>query len=222
MDSSHISLCAMNLVSEGFEHYRCDKPQSLGLSLVNLAKILKCAANEDSITIRCADDADVSTFIFENSKSDKVSEFEFKLMNIDGESLNVPDKKFDCRIKMPSREFRTIITDLVQLGDSCTINVTKEGVSFAVSGDLGTGNVTLKQTTSVDEKKGAHAVTIEMTSPVKLSFACRNLQNFTKATALSEYVFLSLSSDHPLVVEYRMDAGDIKFYLAPKLDEEQQ
>lgn len=218
MDSSHISLCAMNLESTGFEHYRCDKPISLGLSLTNLAKILKCANNDDSITIRCAEDADVATFIFENSKSDKVSEFEFKLMNIDSESLNVPDKKFDCQVKMASREFRTLMSDLTQLGDSCTIGVSKEGVSFAVSGDLGTGNMTLKNSTSVDKDK--NGVTIEMTQPVKLSFASRHLLSFTKATALSETVHLSLSADHPLVVEYSMDAGDVKFYLAPKLDEE--
>lgn len=30
MDSSHVSLCALQMKSEGFEHYRCDKNVSLG------------------------------------------------------------------------------------------------------------------------------------------------------------------------------------------------
>ena len=107
MDSSHISLCALNLKSTGFQDYRCDRDVALGLSLTNLAKILKCASNDDSITMRAADNADVATFIFENK--DKISEFEFKLMDIDSENLNVPDKKFDCHVKMPSKEFRTVI-----------------------------------------------------------------------------------------------------------------
>ena len=30
MDSSHVSLVALQLQREGFEHYRCDKPFSMG------------------------------------------------------------------------------------------------------------------------------------------------------------------------------------------------
>lgn len=30
MDSSHVSLCFMELSNDGFDHYRCDRPTSLG------------------------------------------------------------------------------------------------------------------------------------------------------------------------------------------------
>ena len=30
MDSSHVSLVSLNLRSDGFEYYRCDKPLSMG------------------------------------------------------------------------------------------------------------------------------------------------------------------------------------------------
>ena len=221
MDSSHISLCELNLKAGAFESFRCDRDIALGLSLTNLAKILKCAGNEDSITIKSSDDSDVATFIFESTKTDKISEFEFKLMDIDSENLNVPDKKFDCQVKMPSKEFRTIMTDLSALGDNCTISVSKDGVQFSVSGDMGTANVTVRQKTSVDEKDKKDGCFIELNNPVKLTFTIRHLLNFTKATPLSDRVNLSMSSDHPLVVEYVMEgAGDIKYYLAPKLDEE--
>lgn len=221
MDSSHISLCALNLKTTGFENYRCDRDLALGLSLTNLSKILKCAGNEDSITIRAEEDADVATFLFEAPKTDKISEFEFKLMDIDTESLNVPDKKFDCQVRMSSKEFRTIMADLHALGDTCTIAVSKEGVQFSVVGDMGTANVTVRPKAAADDIKGDQGTSIDVNVPVRLTFALKNLLNFTKATPLSERVHLSMSSDHPLVVEYSMgDVGDIKFYLAPKLDEE--
>jgi proliferating cell nuclear antigen len=220
MDSSHISLCELNLKATGFTDYRCDRDLSMGLSLTNLAKILKCAGNDDTVAIRSADDSDVATFVFESTKTDKISEFEFKLMDIDSESLNVPDKKYDCQVKMPSKEFRTIITDLAALGDNCTISVSKEGVSFSVSGDMGTANVSVRQKSAADEKAKDGTV-IDLQNPVKLTFTIRHLLNFTKATPLSERVHLSMSADHPLVVEYVMEgAGDIKYYLAPKLDDE--
>lgn len=61
---------------------------------------------------------------------------------------------------------------------------------------------------------------IEMEEPVELTFALRYLNFFTKATSLGNSVILSMSPDVPIVVEYPIeDSGFIKYYLAPKIDE---
>ena len=39
MDSSHVSLCALVLRSDGFDHYRCDRTISLGLNLGNMVRV---------------------------------------------------------------------------------------------------------------------------------------------------------------------------------------
>ena len=66
MDSSHVALVSLMLKSEGFENYRCDRNLSLGINLASMSKILKCASNDDVITIRADDEADSVTFIFES------------------------------------------------------------------------------------------------------------------------------------------------------------
>jgi hypothetical protein len=43
MDTSHVCLVSLCLGDEGFDHYRCDRNQPLGIHFTNLAKILKCA-----------------------------------------------------------------------------------------------------------------------------------------------------------------------------------
>lgn len=48
-------------------------------------------------------------------------------------------------------------------------------------------NVKLAQTASADKEE--EAVTIEMQEPVTLTFACRYLNYFTKATPLSPQVY---------------------------------
>ena len=49
----------------------------------------------------------------------------------------------------------------------------------------------------------------------------RYLNFFTKATPLSKKVILSLSPEVPLVVEYDIeDVGHVKYFLAPKIDDE--
>ena len=57
MDSSDVALVTLNLSSEGFEEYRCDKQMVLGVSISNLAKVLKCGGNDDSLTLSCEDDS---------------------------------------------------------------------------------------------------------------------------------------------------------------------
>lgn len=78
----------------------------------------------------------------------------------------------------------------------------------------------LKHNTSVD--KDDDAVVIDMQEKVELNFALRYLNLFTKATPLGPTVTLSMSADIPLVVEYPIEQmGHIKYYLAPKIDEDQ-
>ena len=40
------------LRSDGFEHFRCDRNLSMGVSLNNMAKILKCMGNDDILTMK--------------------------------------------------------------------------------------------------------------------------------------------------------------------------
>lgn len=56
----------------------------------SMSKILKCASNEDIITIKAQDNADTVTFVFESPDQDKVSDYEMKLMNLDQEHLGIP------------------------------------------------------------------------------------------------------------------------------------
>ena len=102
---------------------------------------------------------------------------------------------------------------------AATIAANKEGVKFSVSGDMGTGNVTVRQNASCEKEQ---QTLIELQEPVSLTFALRYLNFFTKATPMSEQVTLSLSKEVPLAVEYAVgDMGHLRYYLAPKVDEEE-
>ncbi|KAJ6303062.1 hypothetical protein OIU77_017023 [Salix suchowensis] len=208
MDSSHVALVALLLRSEGFEHYRCDRNMSMGMNLGNMSKMLKCAGNDDIITIK-GDDA-----------QDKIADFEMKLMDIDSEHLGIPEAEYQAIVTMPSSEFARICKDLSSIGDTVVISVTKEGVKFSTRGDIGTANIVLRQNTTVD--KPEDATVIEMNEPVSLTFALRYMNSFTKATSLSNTVKISLSSELPVVVEYKIaEMGYVRFYLAPKIEEDE-
>lgn len=220
MDTSHVSLVSLLLRADGFEPLRCDKNVSLGINMGSMTKILKCAGNEDIITIRATDTPDSVSFVFESPKQEKVAEYEMKLMDIDSEHLGIPDTEHEAVVKMPAGEFQRICRDLSTIGDSVVISVSKDGVKFAVQGEMGKGNVMLRPNASVDKEEDQ--VVVELQESVSLTFALRYLNFFTKATPLASVVTLSLSKDVPLMVEYRIEAiGYIRYYLAPKIEEDE-
>ena len=71
MDSSHVSLCSLLLKTEAFESFRCDRNVSVGLNLANMTKIVKCAGNDDAITIKTGDKSDTVSFVFEVQKDQR-------------------------------------------------------------------------------------------------------------------------------------------------------
>ena len=102
MDSSHVSLVALLLRTDGFDHYRCDRNVSLGINLGSMGKVLKCCNNDDTITLKSEDQADTMSFVFENTSQDRISDFELKLMDIDSEHLGIPDTEYTAQVQMPS------------------------------------------------------------------------------------------------------------------------
>lgn len=68
-----------------------------------------------------------------------------KLMDIDSDTLGIPDTEYDAHVSLPSAEFARICRDLNALGESVRIEVTKEGIRFASDGEAANGSVLLKQ-----------------------------------------------------------------------------
>ncbi|KAJ8602995.1 hypothetical protein CTAYLR_001519 [Chrysophaeum taylorii] len=222
MDSSHVALVSLNLHSALFSHFRCDRAVPLGLNLSNFAKILKCAGNDDSVTLKALDDGEVLTIVFESPGQERTSEFELKLMDIDTEHLGIPDEEYAASAKISAKEFQRIVRDMSVLGDTCTIACTKEGINFSVNGDLGKGSINLRQNAAVDKEDDAVEITLD--EPVELSFALRYLNFFTKATPLAARVHISMSPEVPVVVAYSVGEeegmGNLSFYLAPKIEDD--
>jgi len=247
MDSSHVSLVSMQLTEGGFENYRCDSNQVLGIQFAALNKILKCMTSKDSLSIQAQDDGDLINFIFESADQKRYSNFELKLNDIDAEQLGIPDTDYGTTVKMPAAEFQRICRDLAAIGDTVTISATKQGVQFAVDGDIGAGSMMIKgmvdgavkDETNMDDDEDmamqvpAHnvdddgerednGVRIQLEESVQQTFSLRYLNNFTKATGLSKEVVLRMGADVPLEVEYKIaDFGSLRYYLAPKIDDDE-
>ena len=118
MDNSHVALVSMMLKAEGFSPFRCDRNIALGINLTSLTKVLRAAQNEDILTLKAEDAPDVVNLVFESSETDRLSEYDIKLMDIDQEHLGIPETEYAAEIEMPSAEFQRICRDLIAMSES--------------------------------------------------------------------------------------------------------
>ena len=218
MDLSHVALVTLTLRSEGFASYKADKNFPLGVKLQNLHKILKCADNTDMVSMECEDEPQQLHFKFESQKQDKVSEFTLNLMQNDEDQLAIPETNYTSNVLLPASEFARIVRELSQLSETVKVKTTKKSISFAVDGDIGTGKMELKENNS---EKPYDRIEINVDEDVEASFSLTFLNSFCKGGVLADSVRLLMSENTPLVVEYKIgDLGTLKYYLAPKLQDE--
>lgn len=207
MDSSHVSLCFLDLKSTGFAEYSCGENYNVGVSMNSMSKVLRSSGTEDVATIEL-EDRDNMCLRFENTS--RKSEFQLKLMEIDSEYLSIPEMDADCTVNMSSSQFQKTVRDVSLVGDSCGIEVSEAGMTFTSSGEVGSA----KFEVSPDDSSSFEGA-------CSGNFSVRYLQLFTKASALSKTVRLTMTAGAPMCVEYVIgELGNIRYYLAPKIDDE--
>ena len=221
MDDAHVTLVMLQLKSSGFESYRCDRTIPIGINMSSLSKIIKCGNNEDTLTLKADDNGETLSINFRSPKGDKVSEYDLKLMDLDMEHLAVPDASYDVTVRMSSSEFQRIVRDLQNISESVTISAIKDCLKFAAEGEIANGTILVSQNTATDSDK--QATQIIMSQPASLGLSLKFLNMFAKATSLSDHVMLGLSDGVPMLVEYPIeDLGYLRFYLAPKVGDDDE
>ena len=147
-----------------------------------------------------------------------MAEFQLNLLNLDIHTLGIPDTEYPTSIKMSSTKFVSLCRDFTQLSDTLKIEVKEQKATFSINGKAGVEKIVMKNNNA---EKVEDQITIVSDGEVSLSFGLQYLNSFAKASSLSGIVTLNISSKFPLMIEYEMqDIGFIKFYLAPKMDED--
>ena len=119
---------------------------------------------------------------------------------------------------MSSNEFNRITKELYGLSETVNIETNKQYINFSISTETVTGNIKIDANDSSSQED---MTLVKVEDPVNLAFALRYLNMFTKATALTEQVQLSLSSEYPLKVEYKLsNLGTLQYFLAPRISED--
>ena len=221
MDSSHVALSAVELRADGFEEYRCDRPMSIGIAIASLNKVLRSANNNDILNMRKADNADSLHLVFEGSSSDRIGEFDLKLMDIDTEHLGIPDTEYDAVVTFSTEGEIGDARMTLKQGSGSSARLEDDDDIDPLDDEEG-DRFSKKRKTSAAGSSTTGAVVpveIQLEKAVALTFSVQYLVNFTKAAPLSSAVTLHMADKVPLLVEFAFENGHVRYYLAPKLAE---
>jgi len=215
MDPVHVAIVLLVMSSEGFTSYTCTQNTTIGLKLKDVLDALKCASNDDPLTIEYSDENPKIVFKFEGKG--QTSEYSLNVIDIEEEGLSIPSMEYATVIDMESSRFQRICKDLKVWGELVQISALKNGtVILNIQGENGSAKIKLPGEDGAD----LEGVKIEVSDEVEGSFGVNYLNYFTKATPLSERVSIGLSNGIPLSVTYKMgDLGQLVFHLAPSSKE---
>lgn len=208
LDTARVSLVHMHLTSDNFEEYSCPEPIIAGMNMTNTYKLLKSVSNNDTLTLSCEGSEYLDILIQNDTKKSK-SSFSLKLLDINEDILDVPELQMDTLTTIPSVDFQRICRDMGNLANDIEIFRDGNELQLSCKGDFANQSTVIECPASVKTRIGN-------------MFSLKYINLFTKATGMCSSVQIlqhKSDSEMPVVLKYSIaNLGDMKFYLAPKID----
>ena len=178
---------------------------------------------KDSVEINYKEDCNELGIVIQSENEERVSHLSLKLMEIVADDSEIPATEYQAWVKIPSIHFKKICQHFASWGDTLTIKLNKEVVTFSTNGEFANGTVSIKNTVALvtdDEEKCAGVTFFNSNEGISQVFSLRYILFFKRATDLSEFITLKMALDSPLLVEYMIgEIGYIRYYLAARIED---
>jgi proliferating cell nuclear antigen len=214
MNTSHTCVVDVNIPVSAFKSFSCEEESVvINIPLVNLSKVIKCIANDQSIFINVETNDEM--LLYFHDKADNAREFRLSLLSLDDDGntmLELPGKEtYMLEKEVDAEEFNTLIKEFASIGDFIKIETVEKNLKFSTDGDIGCASILFKSSQTVE-------------AGVQLgTFATRYLISMTKtssATKENTNVSIYLSNEKPIMLKYDImyGFGTMLFFLAPKME----
>lgn len=218
MDVSHVCVIDLVIPSSAFLSYSFKSSGDsnelrICVPFNNLAKVLKCIGNDQSMSIKIANQQQLT--LTSGDKDDNAREFKLSLLECveDVPDLDLPDEDaYDIRATFEPSELAALVKDLSSIGDSISIEGADDALRFTTSGEIGTASIKFRK--------------IKMAEDGTLgSFASRYMIAMSKmAGASNDETILCISVGMPMMIKFKItnDFGCIRYFIAPKVVDQEE
>ena len=208
LDTARTSLIDMFLPSDNFEEYTCNGNIDCGVNMTNMYKLLKTITVNDVLIISINSKEFMNIEIHSEQKKTS-TKFELKLLDINENQIEVPETEMTVITPIPSVDFQRICRDMSNIGDELEIYRSGKSLKLVCKGDFANQETEIQ---CVDESPDLSG-----------TYSLKYMNIFTKATSMCSTVqIMQEEQNRFLILKYNVaNLGDLKFYLATKVNEDQ-
>ena len=207
MDPSGISMISFFIPNKAFSKYEVEKPESIGLNLENLSKILSSSRQGEQLVMKEQNNKFSIEFISQSSKR------RYKLPIIEARkgAEKEPKIEFESLVDVRSDSLKDILKDANLLSTYVGFKTDKDSFVVVAKGDAG----------ELEEEHLGNAESIKKLDVSKASSATFNLdylERIISACPSNSQISLSLKSEEPIRVNYKIGDAEVAYYLAPYME----
>ena len=209
LDTARTSLIDLHLPANNFEEYHCETEVDAGVNVTNVYKLLKTITSNDVI-IMSIDCKEYMNIEIHSEAKKTCTKFALKLLDINENQIEVPEMNMTMITPVPSVDFQRICRDMANIGEDIEITRSGKILRFVCRGDFANQDTEIQ---CADESS----------TPMTGLYSLRYMNIFTKATSMCATVqIMQEELNRFLILKYNVaNLGEMKFYLATKVTEDQ-
>jgi hypothetical protein len=213
MDAAHVGFVKYTLAAADCAVLKVAVPQTLGVSLTILSKVLASVGAADVVTLRSSDEHLTVSFV--NEKLKKKTVCNVPLMEIHVDALDIPSLDYAMTVEAKTADVAALFKEVGAFGDTLSLFLSDDGFQVKAKNERGEMTQVLENTEGREME-----FTEDFKSPV--SFGTKYLISMLKC-ALSTQIKLQINADTPMCLTYKVgisNTSSLVFHLAPKMGDE--
>ena len=208
MDASHVGFVAYTLAAADCTVLKTPVPQTLGVPLAVLAKVLAPVGASDVVSLKSTDEHLTVSFV--NEKLKKKTVCNVPLMDIRVDAIESPALDYTVLLEAKTGDVAALFKEVGAFGDTLSLFLDEDGFQVKAKNEMGAMTQTLENT-------DGREMVLDGALAAPVSFATKYLTSMLKC-ALSPQVRLQINEDTPMCITYNVGAASsLVFHLAPKL-----
>jgi proliferating cell nuclear antigen PCNA len=218
MDKSHICLSSIVIKAPWFSEYNVLSQTHLTVDAASFATMMNYALKHNRVEIVYDDvgGSDKLSINLLNSTEAKVKDnfdhfFELPIMDVEHETLLIPEVDYDVEFTMDAKKFGELISELMVFGSNLNILCSEEILELNSSGDSGK----LKVNIPIDS---LNEFAISEGEKLDITYSLTHIGKMCLSSKLGQEVSLGISAEYPMSLKYSLgEDSSVAFFVAPKI-----
>ena len=219
MDKSHICLSSIIIKAAWFSEYSVSEGTNLSVDAASFATMMNYAlkhnrmeiteSGSDKLCINLLNGDDIT--IAKTVKDNFDHFFELLLMDVEHETLLIPEVDYDVEFTMDAKKFGELISELMVFGPNLNIVCTEDLLELNANGEAGK----LKVNVPIDS---LNEFAISEGEKLDISYSLIHIGKMCLSSKLGNEISIGISAEYPMSLKYSLGEGStVAFFVAPKI-----